>query len=335
MKIITTYNEDLKLKWNSFLDSCENPTFFQTPDCFQLYSNVKGMEPFVFAFEENNQLSAIVCGYLTVDKNKIRNIFTRRAIIPGGILVKHEISERALRYFLNELRIGLCKMNAIYIEMRNYNSYDKYLQIFNDTKFFFQPHLNIHVITPDVESATKKLSSTKRRDIRLTEKNGAIWYLSSSEEDMKSYYKILSELYKTRIKTPLFDFSFFSEIVKNDYCRFFVVKYEDEVIGGSLCVELESKVLYEWFVCGKDGQIKNVFPSTVATWAAIEYAAKKGLSHFDMMGAGKPNESYGVRDFKLRFGGELVEHGRFLYVCNPLLYFVGKKVVSLLKKGTK
>jgi len=332
MKTITTYNEDLKLKWNALLHSCESYTFFQTPDCFELYAKVMGMEPFMLALEDNNQLSAIVCGYITFEKNKIRNFFTRRAIIPGGIVVKHAISERALRSFLTDLSVELNKMNAIYIEMRNYNSYDKYLQVFNDSKFVFQPHLNIHILTPDLDFVTRQLSATKRRDIRLSEKNGVSWCLSSSEKDMKSYYEILSELYRTKIKTPLFDFSFFREIITKDYCRFFVVKYENEVIGGSLCVELDSKVLYEWFVCGLDGQIKNLFPSTIATWAAIEYAAKKGLSHFDMMGAGKPNESYGVRDFKLRFGGQLVEHGRFLHICNPILYYIGKQVVTFLKK---
>jgi lipid II:glycine glycyltransferase (peptidoglycan interpeptide bridge formation enzyme) len=39
-----------------------------------------------------------------------------------------------------------------------------------------------------------------------------------------------------------------------------------------------------------------------------------------MMGAGKPDEDYGVRDFKAQFGGTLVEHGRFLKVNNPLIY---------------
>ena len=50
------------------------------------------------------------------------------------------------------------------------------------------------------------------------------------------------------------------------------------------------------------------------------------------MGAGKPNESYGVRDFKAKFGGQLVEHGRFLLILNHVLYQIGKIGVSLMKK---
>ena len=51
-----------------------------------------------------------------------------------------------------------------------------------------------------------------------------------------------------------------------------------------------------------------------------------------MMGAGKPDEGYGVREFKSKFGGELVELGRFLSINNPILYSIGKKVIEIIKK---
>ena len=50
-----------------------------------------------------------------------------------------------------------------------------------------------------------------------------------------------------------------------------------------------------------------------------------------MMGAGKPDEGYGVRDFKARFGGTMVEEGRFIHVSHPVLYSIGKIGVKLLK----
>ena len=52
-----------------------------------------------------------------------------------------------------------------------------------------------------------------------------------------------------------------------------------------------------------------------------------------MMGAGSPGDGgYGVRDFKAKFGGELVEYGRFRYVANKPLYALGKWAVNLMKK---
>jgi len=50
-----------------------------------------------------------------------------------------------------------------------------------------------------------------------------------------------------------------------------------------------------------------------------------------MMGAGKPDESYGVREFKAKFGGNLVEHGRFEMIFNKYLYHIGIIGVKFLK----
>jgi len=91
---------------------------------------------------------------------------------------------------------------------------------------------------------------------------------------------------------------------------------------------LPDSTLYEWFVCGDESVMKDIYPSVVATWAGIEYAAKNNIPRFDFMGAGKPDKNYGVREFKSKFGGELVEDGRFLYICNTLLFSIGRIIIE-------
>jgi len=52
---------------------------------------------------------------------------------------------------------------------------------------------------------------------------------------------------------------------------------------------------------------------------------------FDFMGAGNPYENYGVRDFKKRFGGEIVEYGRFIKINNSFLYKIGEFGLNIIK----
>ena len=111
-----------------------------------------------------------------------------------------------------------------------------------------------------------------------------------------------------------------------------LVAFEGQIIGGTACVCLPGKAVYEWYVCGKDGRYEHIFPSSLATYSGMRYAADNGYPRFDMMGAGKPNETYGVRDFKARFGGKEVEHGRFLHVSKPLLYAIGVCGVKWIKR---
>lgn len=317
-------------KWQQLLDRSSTASYFQTPECFRFYASLSFLRPFVYAIEENGEYRALVCGYCISDGRGIKKYMSRRAIIPGGALIAGDCQEEALARLLNHVKESL-HHRAIYIEFRNYTGYDKQKATFEQCGFRYHPHLNFHIKTTDPALATKQLSSTKRRDIKLSLKEGAVIERSSSAEDIRALYAILEDLYQTKIKTPLFPFEFFDTLSKQPGSHFFLVKYNGKVIGGSVCVSLPSKKLYEWFVCGQDNSYKNIYPSTLATWAAIEYAAGNDLAVFDMMGAGKPGEGYGVRDFKARFGGVLVEHGRFMHICNHFLYKMGEQAIQFLK----
>lgn len=90
--------------------------------------------------------------------------------------------------------------------------------------------------------------------------------------------------------------------------------------------------VYEWFECGLNSEYKEQYPSVMATYAGIQWAKEHGCARYDMMGAGEPGVPYGVRDFKSEFGGEMVEHGRYLCVRKPWLYRLGVAAVRLLKR---
>ena len=330
MKIHTQISDINKNQWQQLVDHSPNRSFFQTLECYQFFSTLSFLKPFVFAVSENDQLMGLVVGYIIADGNILKRYFSRRAIVPGGALLHPDISDAALQLLLKTMRNGL-KAKAIYAEFRNYSDYSSFQQQFQSAKFEYRAHLNFHVSTPDVETSMKRLSTTKRRDVRLSAKEGATWYVTRDEQEIAQFYSILKNLYATKIKTPLFPLEFFVKLNQLANGKLFVVKYNGEIIGGSQCVVLPNTSVYEWFVCGLDGQFKNVFPSTISTWAGIEYAATGGIEKFDMMGAGKPDASYGVRDFKSKFGGELLEHGRFQFVFNETLYIFGKKIISLYK----
>lgn len=171
-------------------------------------------------------------------------------------------------------------------------------------------------------------SENRKRQIKQSLAEGLVCEKTDRMEDVHAFYSILQHTYSKRLKLPLFPFEFFESIVSKAYGKLLVVKIEDKILGGILCVG-DEKVLYEWFVCGDDGEYPRVYPSVMATWTGIEYAVNNGYRMFDFMGAGKPAKKYGVRDFKARFGGKLVEHGRFLYICSPFLYFTGKVILAL------
>jgi lipid II:glycine glycyltransferase (peptidoglycan interpeptide bridge formation enzyme) len=334
MTVYDTIKRIDRKQWKDLVEKSPTTSYFQTPGCFDFFTTLSFLKPFVFGVSENNRLVGILSGYITSDGNVIKRYFSKRAIICGGALLDPDISEEALKLLLITAKRKL-RRKAIYFEIRNYNSYSQFRNAFKAAGFSYEPHLNFHVSTPDVETALKNLSTTRRREIKLSIKSGAVWYETKDYNDIKAYYKILEDLYKTKVKTPLYPLEFFEKLADHSNGKIFIVKLNDKIIGGSVCVVLPERTIYEWFVCGLDGQTKNVFPSTLATWAAIECASSGGYSCFDMMGAGKPGDAYGVREFKSKFGGELVENGRFLYISKPLLFSIGKIAVNILRYKKK
>lgn len=327
---ISQFNNISPDEWNDLIQSSQTATYFQTKECYAFYASLSFLKPFVFAVRDDRKLLALVVGYIIADGNLIKKFFSRRAIIPGGMLIHNKADKNAVEFLLLHLNKHLSS-RSIYAEFRNYNSFENYKKSFEISGFNYQPHLNFHVDTSNLDIAYKNLTSSKQRDIKTSYKNGAKVEIATDVSEVKSYFYLLENLYKTKIKTPLFPLEFFVNLFNSEMGLFLLVKNEGEIIGGSVCVKLPGKTLFEWFVCGLDGQFKGIFPSTLATWACIEYSAHYGYKRFDMMGAGKPEEGYGVRNFKSKFGGELVEHGRFLHVYNSALYNLGKSMVKYLK----
>lgn len=361
MKVIE-YKDIDRAEWSALVQSSSTGTWFQTPEAYSLYASMPDLfRPFAFALvgdpagtqTEKTLLRGVCCGYITVEKSAPKQFLTRRAIIIGGPVLADDCLDFEVMTLMRTVRENLAQQ-AIYIECRNFNNYSRWKNAFETEGFAYVPHLNFHVDTSSVEVVEANLGKSRKRDIKTSVRDGAVIIEKPTIEQVREYYAILENLYRTKVKTPLFPRSFFEALYHHPDGRFILVGLPNaegkmEIIGGTVCVVIDknksaiinhkseitmtpSGVMYEWFVCGRDGEWKSIFPSSYATYAGIRYAAEHGCARFDMMGAGTPDEAYGVRDFKARFGGKEVEHGRFLCITKPLLYKIGVLGVKMLKR---
>ena len=340
MQRILTYYEINPSAWKKLVDESPYATWFQTLEAYQFYAaNKQEMTPFACGVEREGELRAVCVGYVTKERSRIKQFYTRRAIIIGGPLIADSANEEDVARMLHTIRqpevlitvstFCLTWRNLpIYIEFRNFHDYSRWKEVFKAFGFSYQQHLNIQVACNE----THTMSEQRRRQVKKAISNGATICEAQSEQEIRDWYQILQQLYREKVRTPLFFVEFFVEFYRKGWGKYLLVKHEGKVIGGMMCPILEGRAIYEWYVCGLDEDYREQYPSVMATYAAIEYAKEHGLPLFDFMGAGKPNADYGVRDFKKEFGGEVVEHGRFLCVRKPILYAIGKLGVKWLKR---
>ena len=330
-------NNDIeKGSWAELVGKSPVATWFQTQEAYSFFKNLSFLEAFALAVESSGQLKGVVVGYVQKDGGKLKRFFSKRAIILGGPLLSEDIAEEELRALLRAV-VGLLKKKAIYIETRNFNDYSSWRKTFEMCGFAYEPHYDVHVDTSSIDVVNGKMDRNRKRNIKKAREKGAVIDKNPSKEEVRRLYGLLEVLYRTKVKVPLYPFEFFEKLMDVGASRFYVAKKEDgEVIGGLVCVVLPGHTEYAWMACGEDQKYRDLSPSVIANYAGICDAAEQGCDRFDFMGAGKPDDGgYGVRDFKLKFGGELVEYGRYVFVSQPLMFSIGKLGVKLLKGSSQ
>jgi len=335
-RLIKKYKMQIKInqsvnieKWDSLLQESSFASPFQSNSFYTFFNSIDSFSADVFAVAEGDVLTSLLV--VTIQKEKgLKGFFSRRGIIYGGPLVTKERTD-SLEFLLRSV-INFYSNKLIYLEIRNYFDYSLLNDSIMASWFEFIPWLNFHLDISSPEQMLKNMSSSRARQIKKVIKSGVKLQQAQNETDVNSFYEILEDLYANKIKKPLFPKQFFIDFYRQNIGKYLLVYFEEKVIGGIMCPLIESKAIYEFYVCGLDSDYKEQYPSVMATWAAMEYAALNHIPIFDFMGAGSPSEEYGVREFKSRFGGRQVEHGRYLKIINPVLYKIGILGLKIMLK---
>lgn len=331
IQLFTSYQQfksaGLPGAFNTFLHAHPNGNFFQSAPFFEFIEDVPGYKPFLLvAANESGGIAGSLLGVIQTNGGGVKSWLSRRLIVWGGPIVADASPaqmQAVVRGLLSELKKH-ASSRSIYVEFRNFFDTGELRKTFEQSGFEYKPHLNYLVKTDEEAAVKKRMSSSRTRQIKSSLKMGATIAEARSEDDVVAFYKILHNLYKEKVKKPLSSPDLFLKFWRAGIGKIFVVLYEDRVVGGIMCPIYADKVIYEWYICGEDGLAQGLHPSVMATWAPIEYGYQHGFDHFDFLGAGRPDQDYGVREFKARFGGEEVSFGRYEMIVNKPLFEVGK-----------
>jgi len=331
--LVTDYRQLVEAGWRAFVEGHPHGNFFQLPEAYKLFENTPGYTPLVFGLIQNDtgKLAGILVSVIQRE-NTFYGKFTARSIVWGGPLVADASQAEILLQAYNSTTSG----KAIYSQFRNTFDCTALTSAFQRTGFNYLEHLNYLVDTTSESSAQllSTMSKSKGRQIKKGLTTATI--LEASEQaDADAFYTLLRELYHEKVNKPLppksfFDY-FFNEIVSKGLGKYLLIKHEGKIIGGIMCPLMPGKAIYEWYIAGLDKEYKEQYPSVLATWAAIDFGRQTGMQHFDFLGAGKPDADYGVRDFKSKFGGTLVNYGRFEKVYRPILMKAGTIGLKMYK----
>jgi serine/alanine adding enzyme len=320
-------------KWNNFIARSPYSSIFQTPAFYSLSNSVSGLSADAFAIREDSEIVALfVVTYYRIPG--IIGFFSRRAIITGDPILKGEDNEK-LEFLLASI-INETKHKAIYIEIRNISNLNCFSQVFKKHGFDFVDHLNIFI---DLNKTDKELWEAIHKNRKKEIKNGYnkglnVRLISLNETTyLPNIFSLLERLYN-EIGFPLPSIDFFSSAVqileKNGSLKTFCAFLENKIIGFRMVLTY-NKSIYDWYAAS-DKKFLEYRPNDILPWEIIKWGKRNNYKIFDFGGAGRPGIPYGVRDYKLKFGGELVNYGRYLKINQPFLFVIGKIGFKIFRK---
>jgi lipid II:glycine glycyltransferase (peptidoglycan interpeptide bridge formation enzyme) len=212
---------------------------------------------------------------------------------------------------------------SLFTELRNVFPISELQPVLAKEGFSYQEHLNYLIdLDSPPEAIFQRIGSRTRKNIRRGMNRGKVIIQQARDrEQVAVCYELIQKTYQ-RAKVPLADRSLFEAafdlLYPKGMVRFTLAYVEDQPAAVSVEL-LYKKVVYGWY-SGMERSYSAYVPNELIMWHLLQWGAENGYQVYDFGGAGKPDEKYGVRDFKAKFGGDLVGYGRNVWISTPLLF---------------
>ncbi len=325
--------EYVKIKdWSEFVEAHPNGNIFQTPEMYDVYKGTKNYEPVLTIIFDKNLVIGILLAVIQKEYANVLGNISSRSVIIGGPLVKDN-NPKILEYILKSYNKKIEK-RAVFSQFRNLWSWGELKSIFNKFGFDYDVHLDILIdIKPNENDLWGKINSKARNKIRKSIKADINFEaMKPTDALVEKSYEIFQKIYKNA-KIPLANISLFKSSYKvlseKNMIKYFCAIKDGQVIGVRIGL-LYKNLIYDWYA----GSLQDYYkynPNDFLPYNTLVWGQNNGFETFDFGGAGRPNIPYGVRDHKMKFGGELVEFGRFEKIHKPKLLSVAKVGLELYK----
>jgi serine/alanine adding enzyme len=318
VKIVQTLPEE---EWRRFVDEHPAGNIFHTPEMFRVFARAKGYVPNLWAAVDGQGRSlALLLPVRVTLMDGLLHRFTTRAIAYGSVLcAAGSEGKQALAVLLQAYEREL-KGRALLTELRNLSDLNSLQVVLDENGFAYEEHLNYLIdLDRPAEEILQSIGKRTRKQIRKGLRDGLVHVgEATSRSELDHWYDTLQKTYNN-VQVPLADRSLFEaafdELHPKGMAKFLLAEIDGATAACS--VELTYKhTVYGWYG-GSDRAYSAFCPNEMLMWHILAWGADNGFRVYDFGGAGRPDEEYGVRDFKAKFGGDLVCFGRNTCVHAP------------------
>lgn len=308
--------------WERFVADHPRGNIFHTPGYFRFARGAYSSGAIVACCMEDSRIRGILVAVIIRSLPWPLRRAGSRAIEWGGPLAEGD--DQATMSVLLEALLRLVAHKALFVQVRNLSDMTVLRETFTGRGFAFDDHLNILIgLREGAEAVWKGFHPARRKQVNRSIRRGVtvVEADAGNAKVMDTCYALLKIVYR-RERLPCPQRDFFTQaagtLCRDGRLRLFTALHQGEIIAFRM-VLCYRDVVYDWYAASSYEHLDK-YPNDILPWVVMKTTAEEGYGIFDFGGAGRPGEPYGVRDYKSRFGGELVCYGRFTHAGCPLLY---------------
>lgn len=322
-------------EWRHFVNEHPAGNIYHTPEMFQVFTTAEGHRPTLWAaLDRSRRILALLLPVSITLRNGLLYRFTTRAVAYGSVLCTPGPEGKDALAMLLRTYNRKVKGSPLFTELRNLSDLDGIQPVLQEQGFAFEPHLNFLVdLRRPVDEIWGSVHGKVRTNVRKARRMGVAIEDVTSLDKLPNVYTILARVYD-RIRVPLAPFSLFGAAFDVLYPRhmtkILLARVGDVYVGAAVRL-LYNGVIYAWYA-GALRDYSSYKINDLLNWHILEWGAQNGFICFDFGGAGKPDEDYGPRRFKAKFGGEMVQFGRNTHVHSKLRLQISRLGYSLYRR---
>ena len=315
--MVTIVNNLSLEMWQEYVAQHPQSNIFHTPEMFQVFAQTPGYQPQLWAaLDVQGNICVLFLPVLVTLFDGLLRRWTTRAILYGGALSTPDPQGQAALQALLAAYQHTMRNEALITEVRHTEN-PTALPILDAQGFVHTSHLNYLIaLDQPVEAVMAQIGSRTRKNIRRALRSESISVTMITErEQLRAFYTLLEQTYAAA-HVPLAPFALFEAafdvLASKDMAKFFLVTVDGHAAASSVELLFKDKI-YGWYG-GLSREYSRHSPNELLMWHILQWGATHGYRVYDFGGAGEPDAEYGVRDFKAKFGGKLVNFGRDTWV---------------------
>lgn len=298
--------------WREFVQEHPKGCVFHTPEMVDACASTENFRPVVLSeADRHGKLLALVVSCRIQTLGFPLGWISSRDVSWAEPLCAPTAEGQEALYRLVRQHDRMVRGGVLFSEVRMFDAAGPECNAMKRAGYTYEDHLNYLIdISRDPETMLSTIKRQAKQNMKKAQKAGAE-VVEVNETGVESVYALIEETYRN-VGVPVADISLFRSLFRvlapAGMLKCFEVVYREEPVATSLYLLYKNR-MYHWFQGAK--RLAALYPAELGIWHAMRWGHEHGYAIYDFGGAGRPDEDYGPRVFKSKFGGDLVNLGRY------------------------